>query len=91
VLAVEWGKYNINVNSVSPDWTMIPRWEQLAKQHPERFRLDRYPIKRFNKPEDVASAVIFLASSESDNITGQDIIIDSGVNVLWSGYNAPNE
>jgi len=91
VLAVEWGKYNINVNSVSPDWTMIPRWEQLAKQYPERFQLERYAIKRFNKPEDVASAVIFLASAESDNITGQDIIIDSGVNVLWSGYSAPNE
>jgi NAD(P)-dependent dehydrogenase (short-subunit alcohol dehydrogenase family) len=94
VLAVEWAKYNINVNAVSPGMTETPMMagagEKEASLSIER-RLKRIPLRRQNKPEDIAKAVLFLASSESDNITGQAIIVDAGVCALHSGYMWPGE
>jgi len=42
------------------------------------------------KPEEVAHAVLFLASPEADDIVGQEIIVDGGVSVLHSGYVKPS-
>jgi NAD(P)-dependent dehydrogenase (short-subunit alcohol dehydrogenase family) len=84
-LAVNWAKYNINVNSVSPGTTMTP---MLMKAIEERgltldYYLQRTPLGRANRPEDIANAVLFLSSSEADNITGQDILVDGGMTVLY--------
>jgi len=91
--AVEWGKYNINVNAVSPGVTLTPHYEKEEKKRPGCYsgRLKRTPIKRFNRPEDIANAVLFLASSESDNISGQEVTVDSGTSALWSGYISSEE
>jgi NAD(P)-dependent dehydrogenase (short-subunit alcohol dehydrogenase family) len=78
VLAVEWGKYNINVNVVSPGLTMTVMAEYVTKKLPSSQGIDRVPLRRLAKPEDIADAVLFLASSESDYITGQEIIVDGG-------------
>lgn len=88
VLAMEWAKYNINVNAVSPGMTLTEIAEKLSKEDPEflKDRLKAIPLRRLNKPEDVASVFLFLASSESDNITGQEIIIDGGSAALHPGY-----
>ncbi len=86
VLAVEWGQYNINVNSVSPGQTrtgLSETIEKLAEGFPTwEEREKTIPLKRANKPEDIASVVLFLASSEADNISGQDIIVDGGIGAL---------
>ena len=48
-------------------------------------------LKRANSSEDVANAVLFLASSESDTMTGQDIIMDGGVLAVHPGHIAALE
>jgi len=78
VLAVELGKYNINVNVVSPGLTMTAMAEYLAKERSSSQDSDRVPLRRLAKPEDIADAVLYLASSGSDYVTGQEIIVDGG-------------
>jgi len=91
-LAVDWGPYNINVNAISPGRTETALTVE-DKQAPEvaKERAARIPLQRINKPQDVANAVLFLASSESDNITGQTIIVDGGSTALHSAYLWPKE
>ena len=81
VLAIEWIKYGINVNSVSPGTTMTPMVEKAIEEYPDllEVRQKMIPSRRLNKPDDITRAVLFLTSPESDNIVGQDIIIDGGV------------
>lgn len=79
VLAVEWGKHNITVNAVSPGLTMTELVEAVFKERPDVFEgVERIPLKRLAMPEDIANAVLFLASPESDYITGQVIAVDGG-------------
>ena len=87
-LAVEWGKYNINVNSVTPGITETGMFSKFRAEHPEeaKSREEKIPLKRVNQPEDIANAVLFLASSDSDNINGQDVGIDGGMISLHPGY-----
>jgi len=91
-LAVNWAKHNINVNSVSPGTTITPIVEKVAKSgtmDPEEFfkEMTKYtPLRRANKPEDIANAVLFLASPESDNMTGQDIAIDGGSLAVYPNH-----
>jgi len=78
-LALEWGPYNITVNSVSPGLTMTALVEDSWKRNPDFFSgIDRIPLQRPAKPEDIANAVLFLASEESDYISGVEIIVDGG-------------
>jgi len=87
-LAVEWGKYNINVNSVSPGVTATGMFMEFKHDHPEqaKAREEKIPLRRVNKPEDIANAVLFLASSDSDNVTGEDIGVDGGMLSVHPGY-----
>jgi NAD(P)-dependent dehydrogenase (short-subunit alcohol dehydrogenase family) len=91
VLAIEWAEYNINVNAVSPGITMTPLAESAFKEKPDVLKsyLERIPLKRAAKPEDIANAVLFLASSEADDITGQEITIDGGTSALHPGFVRP--
>lgn len=86
-MAAEWGKYNINVNSISPGATETPRMQKFRKEKPSFLegRIEATPIGRFIKPEEIANAVLFLASSDSDAITGANIVIDGGSSSVWAG------
>jgi NAD(P)-dependent dehydrogenase (short-subunit alcohol dehydrogenase family) len=83
-LASEWSKYNINVNCISPGYTLTPPVEKFLSEHKEYEGtwIEMIPLKRFAKPTDIVGAAIFLASSASDYITGQNIIIDGGY-TIW--------
>lgn len=83
-LAIEWGKHNINVNAVSPGTTLTPRLERDEREKPGYIneRLKIHPIQRINRPEDIAATVLFLVSSEADNITGQEIVVDGGTTAM---------
>jgi len=78
-MAAEWAPYNINVNAVGPGLTRTefsrPIWD-----HPERAKeyLTAAPKGRVAEPEEIAGAVLFLASDDSNFITGQSIYVDGG-------------
>ena len=93
VLAIEWAEYNINVNAVSPGITLTPLVKDAFKEKQDILKsyLERIPLKRAAKPEDIANAVLFLASSEADDITGQEITIDGGTSALHPGFVKPTD
>ena len=78
-LATALGEFNINVNAVAPSLVMTEAMqatfsEEEAKQTVETKQL----IKRSIQPEDIAAAVLFLASDEADMITGQTLAVNAG-------------
>ncbi|MFC1994368.1 SDR family NAD(P)-dependent oxidoreductase [Chloroflexota bacterium] len=78
--AREWGKYNINVNVICPAATS-PAYESIWKAHPdlEKASLAQKSIQRWGDPEvDIGRAAVFLASNDSDYITGQTIMVSGG-------------
>lgn len=77
--AVEFSKYNINVNSISPG--KIYDEQTLTKEECKK-KLRPIPLRRFVKPIDVAQMALFLVSEKADNITGQNFIIDGGQSIL---------
>jgi NAD(P)-dependent dehydrogenase (short-subunit alcohol dehydrogenase family) len=79
-LAVEWGKYNINVNAVAPTFIHTPGTEEALAD--PVFRADVVEriaaLHRIGEPVEVAGAVVFLASPAASLITGHTIVIDGG-------------
>ena len=77
--AVEWAKYNINVNAIGPGYFKTALTADLFKD-PERSKwvLNKIPLGRTGLPEDLAGTAVFLASEASDYITGQIINVDGG-------------
>lgn len=83
VLAVEWAPYNINVNCVAPTFIYTPLTAPMFED--KDFYddvLNRIPMRKIGKPEDVTGAVIYLASDASDLVTGSTILVDGGW-VAW--------
>ncbi len=79
-LAVEWGKYNINVNAVAPTFIRTDGTAE-ALSNPE-FHADTLQriaaLHRIGEPVEVSGAVVFLASPAASLITGHTILIDGG-------------
>jgi 3alpha(or 20beta)-hydroxysteroid dehydrogenase len=84
-LALEYGPAGVRVNAVLPGLTMTEKAtrDYATSATPEELDLRRqcYPLRRFGRPEDVASAVVFLASDESGWITGIDLLVDGGISM----------
>jgi 2-deoxy-D-gluconate 3-dehydrogenase len=79
VLAIEWSPYRVNVNAVAPTFVLTPLTEKLfANPSFSREVRRRIPLGRLGKPEDVAGAVVFLASPAADLITGHTLLVDGG-------------
>jgi NAD(P)-dependent dehydrogenase (short-subunit alcohol dehydrogenase family) len=91
-LAKEMAPYNVNVNAVCPGLIWSPMWEELGRLYAEKFEefegmtprqvfdhfVSRQPLRREQTPEDVGWAVVFLASEDARNITGQSLLVDGG-------------
>lgn len=75
--AVELAKYKININAVEPGTIQSEGLEAMGADHIDRM-VRAVPLGRLGTPEDVAHAILFLASREADYITGQSLIIDGG-------------
>lgn len=75
-LAVELGPYNICINCVAPGFTDTEASRGLGDV--TRYDTSKTPLGRLETPEDLTGAVIFLASPESDFITGQTLLVDGG-------------
>ncbi len=81
-LAMEWSKYNINVNVLAPSVTITDiNRKYYTEEHPEALEahLKLTPKGRVATPEDYVGAAIFLASDEADYVTGQILYVDGGV------------
>lgn len=78
--AITYGPDNIRVNSVHPGTILTPLVQKLADEDPEyeEKQLKLHPLGRHGKPEEVANAVLFLASDEASFITGAQLTIDGG-------------
>jgi len=83
VLATEWGQYGINVNAIAPAFV---KTEMAAHIYEDSAKLQsilsRLPVGRVGTPEDVAAAVIYLASAASGFVTGTTLFVDGGW-VAW--------
>ncbi len=78
-LAVEWARHGIRVNSISPGYMDTP----MARPHFDDPKvggvwMDRIPMGRAGRPEELGPAVVFLASGASSYVTGSNLIIDGG-------------
>jgi len=80
-LAQEVARYSINVNCVSPGATWGPGMEAMPKEMQEKIAKS-YLFRRLAMPADHANAVAFLASDESNYITGQTISVSSGYTMI---------
>lgn len=77
-MAKELAKRGINVNAVAPGFIETDMTSRLPEKVKDEF-VNSIPMMRAGKPEDIAKAVLFLASEYSDYITGQVINIDGGM------------
>lgn len=90
VLAVEWADAGIRVNCVAPGYTrteMNAEAVRLGKLDDMEL-MKKIPMGRLAKPDEIASGIAFLASSEASYVTGQTLVIDGGLTVSgqwWSG------
>jgi len=70
----------IRVNAVSPGYTDTPPWHSLeAAEEQMKAISNTVPLGRFGTPEEIAKAVVFLASDDSSYITGTELFVDGGV------------
>ncbi len=83
VMALEWARFNINVNAIGPGWFKTEIVEVLDK-YPEskKMVLGHIPLGRLGEPAELAGVVIFLSSAASDYVTGETIFVDGGYRVI---------
>ncbi|MGW7067993.1 SDR family NAD(P)-dependent oxidoreductase [Streptomyces sp. NPDC054855] len=85
-LATEVGKHGIRVNAVAPGWIRTPmtdRHDAAAQAHTEGLMIRMSPLGRVGEPEDIAHAVLHLASDASAFTTGQILRPNGGVAMPW--------
>jgi dehydrogenase/reductase SDR family protein 4 len=79
VMAKEWGQYNIRVNAIAPGIIKTRLSEALWKDPAVSAKaVAQIPMMRLGEPEEIAGAIVFLASDAGKYITGETIVIDGG-------------
>jgi 3-oxoacyl-[acyl-carrier protein] reductase len=77
-LAIEYAKKNININCISPGFISTAMTDQIDEKFKEAI-IAKIPSNKLGKPEDVANAVIFLGSDQSDYINGETLHVNGGM------------
>ena len=77
-LAIEYAKKNININCISPGFIKTAMTDKIDEKFKENI-ISKIPSARLGEPEDVANAVIFLASPMSDYINGETLHVNGGM------------
>jgi gluconate 5-dehydrogenase len=79
-LADDWGPHGITVNCLAPGWFKTEQ-NKILYDDPEwvAYLIDRIPLKRPGRPSDLEGPIVFLASDESEYITGQTLLVDGGI------------
>ena len=76
-LALQWGRFNINVNSISPSYVLTPMMSRTTLEFRQRIR-ETTPLGHIQRPEDLYGPILYLASQASDYMTGQNLVVDGG-------------
>jgi len=76
-LALEWASHNVRVNSISPGYIATEMTLSAPEQWKSRW-LDLTPAGRMGRPEELVSAVLYLADDSSSYTTGTDLVVDGG-------------
>jgi NAD(P)-dependent dehydrogenase (short-subunit alcohol dehydrogenase family) len=77
-LAREVGEFNINVNTICPGFTLSLDLEDIPEDR-RQFEVQNRILKRPEYPADLVGTAVFLASADSDFMTGQAVVVDGGV------------
>jgi gluconate 5-dehydrogenase len=79
-LAVNWARYNIAVNTITPGCFLTEETRRFCDEYTINKLCSRFPMARWGEGDDLKGAVVFLASETSKYITGQNLVVDGG----WS-------
>lgn len=83
-LAVQYARRGIRANAICPGPIRTPLLEYLIADEAKRAnRLGHIPAGRFGEPRDVANAALYLASEESDWVTGTEFMVDGGITAAY--------
>ena len=77
-LAIEYAKKNININCISPGFIKTAMTDKIDEKFKEII-ISKIPSARLGEPEDIANAVLFLASDQSDYINGETLHVNGGM------------
>ena len=77
-LAIEYAKKNININCISPGFIKTAMTDKIDEKFKEII-ISKIPSARLGEPEDVANAVLFLASNQSNYINGETLHVNGGL------------
>jgi len=77
-LAIEYAKKNINVNCISPGFIKTAMTDSIDEKFKEAI-ISKIPSARLGEPDDIANAVLFLSSDQSDYINGETIHVNGGM------------
>lgn len=93
-LSIEWAKYNILINCIAPGNILTEGWKNAYGIENVELVSSQIPLRRIGRPEDIAYAVVYLASPAGDYMTGATIAIDGGQqhwgNIDYSLLKKPN-
>ena len=80
---IEYAASGIRINAVAPGGTMTPMLEAVMAKHPEFSQAGaaRMPVGRIADPEEMASAILFLASDDASYVVGHNLLVDGGFSV----------
>ena len=81
-LAMEYAKKNININCISPGFIKTVMTDKIDDKFKDMITT-KIPSERLGEPEDVANAVLFLASDLSNYINGETIHVNGGLYMAW--------
>ena len=84
-LAIEYAKKNLNINCISPGFIKTAMTDKIDEKFKEAI-ITKIPSGRLGQPEDIANAVLFLASSLSDYINGETLHVNGGMYLGWQNY-----
>ena len=81
-LAIEYAKKNININCISPGFIKTAMTDKIDEKFKEVI-ISKIPSARLGEPDDIANAVLFLSSDQSNYINGETLHVNGGMYMAW--------